>query len=274
MNKVFLAGRITSEIARFGTEAKAGASFTLVTSKPVIKDGVVQKDGNGYTETWDEFHTVKAFGGLAKSVVAHKKKGDQLIANTDPEFTSLVLDKADTAIGGFFRGVDLSDPAKRTDADISAAMKMLGELDGAGLRVMLGLNLSEAQRIAAVRAGLTEWELEWAVRACVVELQRRRRRDVVRPPAGLQLHNVHQLPHVPARRRLRRRRRLGRTAGAHHHHRSPRRARAVQPDPQRRACRRSQHEPATGRQLRSLHGAARRSRGRWRRRSVLSDRGP
>ena len=79
MNKVFLAGRITSEIARFGTEAKAGASFTLVTSKPVIKDGEVQKDGNGYTETWDEFHTVKAFGGLAKSVVTHKKKGDQLI---------------------------------------------------------------------------------------------------------------------------------------------------------------------------------------------------
>lgn len=53
--------------------------FTPVTSKPVIKDGQVQKDGNGYTETWDEFHTVKAFGGLGKSVGGHKKKGDELI---------------------------------------------------------------------------------------------------------------------------------------------------------------------------------------------------
>ena len=31
------------------------------------------------TETWDEFHTVKAFGGLGKSVGGHKKKGDELI---------------------------------------------------------------------------------------------------------------------------------------------------------------------------------------------------
>src|SRR3546814_14504753 len=59
MNKVFLSGRITSDISRFGTDSKGGVSFSLVTSKPVIKDGQIQKDENGYTETYDEFHTVK-----------------------------------------------------------------------------------------------------------------------------------------------------------------------------------------------------------------------
>ena len=46
--------------------------------------------------------------------------------------------------------IDLSDPAKRTDADIRGAMSLLSQLDRAGLRVMLGLNLAESQRIAAV----------------------------------------------------------------------------------------------------------------------------
>ena len=60
MNKVFLSGRITSDVSRFGTDSKGGASFSFVTSKPVIKDGQVQKDGNGYTETYDEFLDYKA----------------------------------------------------------------------------------------------------------------------------------------------------------------------------------------------------------------------
>jgi single-strand DNA-binding protein len=79
MNKVILSGRITSDITAFGTESKGGASFTLVTSKPVIRDGEVQKDENGYTETYDAFHTIKAFNGLGKSVARHKKKGDKLL---------------------------------------------------------------------------------------------------------------------------------------------------------------------------------------------------
>ena len=78
MNKVFLAGRITSDVTRFGNDTKSGVSFTLVTSKPVIKDGQVQKDGNGYTETWDEFHTVKPRGGLGRSDCGNKKKGAEL----------------------------------------------------------------------------------------------------------------------------------------------------------------------------------------------------
>ena len=87
MNKVFLSGRITSDISRFGTDSKGGVSFSLVTSKPVIKDGQVQKDDNGYTETYDQFHTVKAFNGLGKSVAGHKKKGDKLIVSGEIRYS-------------------------------------------------------------------------------------------------------------------------------------------------------------------------------------------
>jgi single-stranded DNA-binding protein len=66
MNKVFLSGRITADVSRFGTDSKGGVMFTLVTSKPVIKDGKVQKDENGYTETYDQFHTVRLSAASAR----------------------------------------------------------------------------------------------------------------------------------------------------------------------------------------------------------------
>ncbi len=46
--------------------------------------------------------------------------------------------------------IDLSDPAKRSDEDIAGMLAMLQRLESAGLRVTLGLNLSEATRIATV----------------------------------------------------------------------------------------------------------------------------
>jgi len=47
--------------------------------------------------------------------------------------------------------IDLSDPAKRTDGDIADALELLTRLEKTGaVRVTLGLNLSEATRIAAV----------------------------------------------------------------------------------------------------------------------------
>lgn len=47
--------------------------------------------------------------------------------------------------------IDLSDPAKRSDADIAAALKLLYELEAVpGISVTLGLNFAESQRIAAV----------------------------------------------------------------------------------------------------------------------------
>lgn len=47
--------------------------------------------------------------------------------------------------------VDLSDPAKRTDADIDEAMQKLQELVEQGLDVILGLNLAEASRVGYSR---------------------------------------------------------------------------------------------------------------------------
>ncbi|MEO0030514.1 MAG: hypothetical protein RIS94_272 [Pseudomonadota bacterium] len=87
MNQVFLSGRITSEISRFGTETKGGVMFTLVTSRPVIKEGQVQKDEQGYTETYDQFHTVKAFGGLGRAIANNKKKADKLIVSGEIRYT-------------------------------------------------------------------------------------------------------------------------------------------------------------------------------------------
>lgn len=49
--------------------------------------------------------------------------------------------------------VDVSDPAKRSDADIHSMLHLLASLnDTRGLRVSLGLNLSEAERLARVLA--------------------------------------------------------------------------------------------------------------------------
>lgn len=87
MNKIFLSGRVTTEITRFGPDAKGGVVFTLVTSKPVIKDGHVVKDENGYTETYDQFHTIKAFGGLGKAIANNKQKGDKLLVTGEIRYT-------------------------------------------------------------------------------------------------------------------------------------------------------------------------------------------
>ncbi|MCE7972949.1 MAG: hypothetical protein DYG92_01300 [Leptolyngbya sp. PLA1] len=47
--------------------------------------------------------------------------------------------------------VDISDPAKRTDADIRSVLSLLASLNATrGLSVTLGLNLSEAERLARV----------------------------------------------------------------------------------------------------------------------------
>ena len=87
MNVAFLSGRITSDITRFGTDTKGGVNFTLVTSRPVIKDGQVQKSEKGYPETYDQFHAIKAFGNLGTSVANHKKKGDKLIVNGEIRYS-------------------------------------------------------------------------------------------------------------------------------------------------------------------------------------------
>lgn len=87
MNSVFLSGRIASDITRFGTTGNGGASFTLVTSRPVIKDGQVVKGEDGYPETYDQFHAITAFNGLGAAVANHKKKGDKLIVRGEIRYS-------------------------------------------------------------------------------------------------------------------------------------------------------------------------------------------
>ncbi|KPF52758.1 single-stranded DNA-binding protein [Novosphingobium sp. AAP1] len=87
MNSAFLSGRITSDITRFNPGSKGGVSFTLVTSRPVVKDGQVRKGEDGYPETYDQFHTVKAFSSLGNTVANHKKKGDKLIVRGEIRYS-------------------------------------------------------------------------------------------------------------------------------------------------------------------------------------------
>jgi single-stranded DNA-binding protein len=42
---------------------------------------------DGYAETYDQFHTIKAFNGLGKSIANHKKKGDKLIVTGEIRYT-------------------------------------------------------------------------------------------------------------------------------------------------------------------------------------------
>lgn len=78
-NKVQLSGRITSDIERHGSDEKTFITFTLVTSETKYEDGKPVKKANGYNDTYDEFHKIKVFGGLAKVIYNHKVKGDKLI---------------------------------------------------------------------------------------------------------------------------------------------------------------------------------------------------
>ena len=74
-----------------------------------------------------------------------------LLGGVEGIWRGLIRDVAPRLGGRFPRlFVDLSDPAKRTDADITAALELLQELTRAGFGVTLGLNLAEAQRLDRV----------------------------------------------------------------------------------------------------------------------------
>ena len=72
-----------------------------------------------------------------------------LLGGVEAIWRGLARDVLPGLAGGRRMFVDLSDPAKRTDADIGAMLELLGELERT-LALTLGLNLAEAQRIARV----------------------------------------------------------------------------------------------------------------------------
>jgi single-strand DNA-binding protein len=79
MNVVNLVGRLAKDpTARDGKDTRI-TEVILVTERPRIRDGRVQKDPEtGYTLTDAEFHKVTIFNGMGMPVREHKSKGDQL----------------------------------------------------------------------------------------------------------------------------------------------------------------------------------------------------
>lgn len=79
MNVVNLVGRLAKDpTARDGMDTRI-TEVILVTERPRIRDGRVQKDPEtGYTLTDAEFHKVTIFNGMGMPVREHKSKGDQL----------------------------------------------------------------------------------------------------------------------------------------------------------------------------------------------------
>lgn len=79
MNIVTLVGRLAKDpVARDSVKTKI-TELTLVTERPVIRDGHVQKDSEtGYPLKEAEFHKVTVFNGLGLPLREHKAKGDQL----------------------------------------------------------------------------------------------------------------------------------------------------------------------------------------------------
>ena len=79
MNKVHLIGRLAAEPTTRDTASTKITELRIVTDRPRIRDGKVQKDPEtGYTLKDAEFHKVTAFAGLGVPVREHKAKGDQL----------------------------------------------------------------------------------------------------------------------------------------------------------------------------------------------------
>lgn len=79
MNIVNLVGRLAKDpIARDSANTKV-TELVLVTERPVIRDGRVQKDSDtGYTKTDAEFHKITVFNGMGLPLRDHKAKGDKL----------------------------------------------------------------------------------------------------------------------------------------------------------------------------------------------------
>ncbi|CDO37972.1 single-stranded DNA-binding protein [Novosphingobium sp. KN65.2] len=82
MNNVNLVGRLAKDpIARDFSDTRI-TEVILVTERPRIRDGKVEKDPEtGYPVKDAEFHKVTIFNGMGMGVRSHKKKGDVLAIN-------------------------------------------------------------------------------------------------------------------------------------------------------------------------------------------------
>lgn len=79
MNIVILTGRLAADpVARDQRDTRI-TELRLVTDRPRIRDGKVEKDpATGYALKDAEFHRIIAFNGIGMPARTHKTKGDQL----------------------------------------------------------------------------------------------------------------------------------------------------------------------------------------------------
>ncbi|MEE4539947.1 MAG: single-stranded DNA-binding protein [Erythrobacter sp.] len=82
MNIVNLVGRLAKDpIARDRGDTRI-TEVILVTERPIIRDGKVQKDAEtGYALKAAEFHKITVFNGMGMPLRQHKAKGDLLAVN-------------------------------------------------------------------------------------------------------------------------------------------------------------------------------------------------
>ncbi len=78
MNNVNLVGRLAQDPETRDTRSGSVTNLLLVTDRPRIREGKVEKDENGYPIKDAEFHRITAFNGMGAAVAKHKAKGDTL----------------------------------------------------------------------------------------------------------------------------------------------------------------------------------------------------
>jgi single-strand DNA-binding protein len=100
MNNVQLVGRLAKDpIARDRGDTRI-TELTLVTERPRIRDGKVEKDPQtGYPLKDAEFHKVTIFNGKGMGVRNHKEKGDLLAVTGRIHYTRWTDNEGQTRYG-------------------------------------------------------------------------------------------------------------------------------------------------------------------------------
>jgi single-strand DNA-binding protein len=100
MNNVNLVGRLAKDpVARDFRETRV-TEIILVTERPRIRDGKVEKDPEtGYPVKDAEFHKVTIFNGMGLGVRSHKAKGDLIAVSGRLHYSRWADEQGQTRYG-------------------------------------------------------------------------------------------------------------------------------------------------------------------------------
>lgn len=119
-NIVILAGNIGQDPETRITQGGTGiTNFTLATSRPRYSEGRVVRDENGYRVQDTEWHRIKCFNGLAKTVQEHCEKGMKVLVRGRIHYTKWTDQQGVDRYGCeiIAETVDFLDRAKQTQND-------------------------------------------------------------------------------------------------------------------------------------------------------------